>query len=272
MSRFFLRDDDANATTPPEHLARVYAPLLDAGHSIAFATIPEAALDTRAPDGAREAFLAPSWPTTSGRARLHASTPLARWLRAHEGSVEVLQHGLSHERVRQGTELGALSRDEATVRIASGKRILTDALGRPPAGFVAPWDRFSRGALDAAMRAYDFVSTAWVDADVLPARALPAHLRERVRGSMVLRAGSCRVVRHKGGFLTPRTRPEDVAALLRFASRDASLAVVVLHHWMWAPLDAERPEPHPVVRALARALATGTCARVADVVADRRAA
>lgn len=272
MSRFFLRDDDANATTPPTLLARVYAPLLDAGHPIAFATIPEAALDTRAPDGTREAFLSPDWPTTSGRARLHAATPLARWLRDNAGAVDVLQHGLSHERVRGGTEMGSLSRDEATARIAAGKAILTEALSRAPDGFVAPWDRFSRGALDATMRSYDFVSTAWVGADVLPARAIAAHVRERVRGTMVLRAGSCRIARHKGGFLSPRTRPEDVPSLLRFAARNAEVAVLVLHHWMWAPLDAKAPEPHPVVRALARALAPGSCARVAEITPARRAA
>lgn len=276
MSTFLLRDDDANATTDPEVLARVYAPLLERGHAIAFATIPEVALDTLDPEGRREAFLSPDWPSSAAHARLHADTPLAVWLRQSARDVDVLQHGLSHARVRGGTELGALSFEEARTRIDLGKRILIDALGEAPVGFVAPWDALSREAMDAAMRAYDFVSTSWIDPQRLPRRALLAHVRERLSASMVLRVGRCRVVRHRGGFLGARTRPEDVPDLLRFASgarggRTADLTVVNLHHWMFTR-DSERPEPHPVVRALARALPPGSCARVRDIVLDRRAA
>lgn len=276
MSTFLLRDDDANATTDPEVLARVYAPLLDAGHRLAFATIPEVALDTLAPDGRREAFLSPAWPASAAHARMHRDTPLAVWLRAHAHEVDVLQHGLSHARVRAGTELGALGLEEARARIDLGKRILTGALDDVPAGFVAPWDKLSRDAMDAAMRAYDFVSTSWVAPGALPRRALLAHVRERLAGSMVLRAGRCLIARHRGGFLGAQTRPEDVPALLRVASQAprggaVALTVVNLHHWMFFG-DAARPEPHPVVRALARALPAGSCARVADVIAGRRAA
>lgn len=260
MTRWVLRDDDVNATTDPERVARAYAPLLDAGLPISFATIPEVALDVRAPDGTREAFLDERWPDVRAHARLVWESPLAAWLRRHDGAVDVLQHGYTHERVAGGTELGALDAPSAAKRLDAGARILERALGRAASGFVAPWDRLSRGSLEAVIARHRFLSTSWVSRDMLPVRAWPAHVFERARRSMVLRHAGGVIVRHGGGILMPSTPPDEVADRLRTASRRAEIAVVMLHHWMFWGAD----EPHPVIRALARALRGERVVRARD--------
>jgi hypothetical protein len=250
VTTILVRDDDANATTDPKRMERVYAPLLDAGVRISFAVIPEVALNTRAPDGSREAFLDQSWPDSESRARVSVFSPIAAWLRRNSASVDVLQHGLSHERLTGGTEFGGLTEQAAKARIAEGKAILTSALGKAPSGFVAPWDCLSRGSMVAATEAYDFVSTSWVSRQNLPTAAWPSHVLERLRRNHALRVGSSMVVRHRGGFIAPHTSPSDVPGLLARASSGGGVTVVVLHHWMFW----DRSEPHPVVCALARSL------------------
>jgi hypothetical protein len=264
MTYLLLRDDDANATTDPDELARIYAPLLDAGLPIAFSVIPDAALDTRAPDGRREAFLHRSTPHEDRSIALTSDAPLARWLRRERASVDVLQHGTTHRRVRGGTEFGALSEAEAQARLARGETILREALGREVDGFVAPWDRLSAASFRAVCQRYRLLSTGWVDLDLLPPADWFAHIAERARRSETLRVGSCRVLRHRGGRIGSQTAPEAVPAIVRALTDRADVAVVVLHHWMYAG-----PEPHPAIVALAAAIAPlrSRCARARDLPA-----
>jgi predicted deacetylase len=262
MTMFLLRDDDPNATTDPARLARAYAPLLDAGFPINFAVIPSVALDTRAPDGARERFLDERSPDCADERPLTRDTPLVQWLRANEGCTDVFVHGLSHRRIAGGTELGALSRRDAGERLDRAIAIFEDVLERRPQGFVAPWDALSRGAVEATCARFPLVSTSFLDRARLPVAAWPAHVMERLSRREALRYGDAWILRHRGGKLSGETAPADVPHVLAELSHKAEIAVVMLHHWMFW----EKDEPHPVVRALARSL------RGARVVTVREAA
>jgi len=259
MTIFLLRDDDANATTRPERLARAYAPLLDAGIPICFSVIPEVALDTRAPDGARERFLDEESPDCDAHMPLRADTPLARWLREGRGLLHVLQHGTTHRRIRGGTEFGALSRSEAAARFAS----LAAALGRAPRGFVAPWDALSRASILEASARFDLVSTGWVDRRLLPPTAWVAHVVERLQRRESLRVGRSWIVRHRGGKLSGATAPADVPQIVEALGRGVDVAVIVLHHWMFWDGDG----PHPAITALAKALRGRRVGGVEDAIA-----
>jgi hypothetical protein len=269
MIDVLLRDDDANATSDPDAIAATYAPLLDDGHSIAFAVVPDAALDVPAPDGAIERFVGPhvtELDRVRGAACLDEGRPMVRWLRDHARDVDVFQHGLSHARVRGGTELGALTLDEARDRIGRGRAIVEGALARAPSGFVAPWDALSRGSLEAAAELHDVVSTGWLSFAKLPARAWPSHVAERCarRGALTLRRA--RVLRHGGCVFTDRLDPADadraLDRLLAPARFGDAVRVVVLHHWQFAAVKGA----HPVVVALARALRARSDARVVRAV------
>jgi hypothetical protein len=163
----------------------------------------------------------------------------------------VLVHGLTHARVRDDTELGALSATEARDRIDRARTISSNALGRTPLGFVAPWDALSRQALVAATDAFDLVSTGFVDRRRLPRSAWAAHVRERLTRRGALRVGHGWVLRHAGCCIGPRTDPADVPAIVARLGEHARIAVIVLHHWQF-PKAAH--EPPPAISALARAL------------------
>lgn len=265
MNRFLLRDDDANATTDPERLQRAYAPLLDAGIPITFSVIPSVGLDTLAPDGSHERFLPPELAGTPCDVELSASSPLARWLRASSSLCSVAQHGFDHRRVQGGTEFGCLPREEALARVRAGRDILIRALGLAPVGFVAPWDALSSEALQVVVERFPVVSTSWLGRKRLPPRWWPAHMMERLLRNEVMFLGDSVVLRHRGGPIGPHTNPTDVPALLDHLAHGADVAVVMLHHWMFW----ERPEPHPVVRALARALTGQRVLRLETLAAER---
>jgi hypothetical protein len=250
MSVVLVRDDDANATTPPERLERTYAPLLDAGVPVSFAVIPAVALDTLAPDAQRERFIDPDAERTDRELALTSDAALARWLRAHEGQVGALVHGLSHRRRRGGTEMGSLGFDESAQLLEAGLAIMTEALHAAPIGFVPPWDVLSAGALRAVAACFDLVSMGWVDRARLPPSAWPAHALERLGGREALRVGRTWLLRHRGGLIRATTPPQQVGTILASLARGADVAVVVLHHWMfWSG-----PQPHPAIVALGRAL------------------
>ena len=262
MTLFLIRDDDANATTDPDWLARAYAPLFDSGIAVCFAVIPRVALDVRDPQGHREKFLAPDVPDRPAVREVGPETALCSWLREHEEAADVFVHGLTHERVRDGTEFGALSRPEAEVRLSEARRLVTTAIGRVPLGFVAPWDEVSRGALDAIVASFDLFSTGFVDRRRLPPRAWAEHVRERIGRTGALRVGRSWVLRHSGCRITGGTRADEVAGIVRDLGRHARVTVLVLHHWHFGPTS----QPSPTIRALASALRGQRTGRIRDVL------
>lgn len=265
MSRFLIRDDDANATTDPRRLERAYAPLLDAGLPLTFSVIPRVGFDTLAPDGLPERFLQGDLAGSPRERPLLPTTPLAVWLRANASRCDVAQHGLDHRRVRGGTEFGALTRAEAHTRIEEGRALLARALGQSPNAFVAPWDALSPGALEAVLDRFPILSTSWLGRERLPIRWWPTHLLERLQKNEILHLGTGVVLRHRGGPIGPATSPEDVPRILEQLAYRADIAVVMLHHWMFW----EQDEPHPVIRALARALARQRVLRLEEIAPPR---
>jgi peptidoglycan/xylan/chitin deacetylase (PgdA/CDA1 family) len=249
MTLVLLRDDDANATTDPAMLARTYAPLLDAGLPITFSVIPRVSAGVLAPDGKRERFIDPALAPFAPDQPLERDTPLAVWLRQHRDVARVAQHGLSHARVRDRTEFGALTHEEAGARLREGSDLLQRALGTRPMAFVPPWDALSPGSLSAALALFPVVSTGWVNLRKLPVRFWPQHLSERVSRREALSLDRSLLLRHRGGRLHGATDAADVPGQLRALTRGAAVAVVVLHHWMFPG-----PEVHPAIEALARAL------------------
>ncbi len=241
-----LRDDDVNATTPTERLARAYRPLLAEGHKISFSAIPKVDTVTRDPSGRRESFIVgkPADPICA----FYRNSEFVVWQRENAAQTEVAMHGLTHARVRGGTEFGSLDFAEASIRLDEGLRILTEAFDQPVRSFVAPWDALSRGSVQAASERFRIISTGFLDRRRLPVRDWPKHYLERLRCQMLVPVGKCWVLRHSGG-LTPDVTPEDIPGVVRQISGGAMVTVIVLHHWMfWSNGE------HPAILALARQL------------------
>ncbi|MFO0559600.1 MAG: DUF2334 domain-containing protein [Polyangiales bacterium] len=261
MTLYLLRDDDANATTDPQRIERAYAPLLERGFALNLSVIPEVALDTRAPDGVRERFLSEDSEDCDRVIALKGENAMAKWIKAHRGQVEALVHGLSHRRVRGGTEFGSLDERSAGTRMDRGRALLEAALAEKMTGFVAPWDAMSSGSIRAAVSRFRVLSTSWLDRGRLPLRWWPAHYAERVTRCESLRLGDAWVLRHRGGPIGAELNPSDVERVVDSLAHRAEVCVIVLHHWMfWG-----RSEPHPVIRALASALEGKRVLRASDV-------
>lgn len=250
MTLFFLRDDDANATTDPDRFQRAFQPLFDVGCKVNLSVIPEVALDTLAPDGTREQFLNPDHAPSSAHIRMNREHPMARWIQSHRAIVEPLVHGLTHRRVRENTEFGALTQNEALHRMQRGKAILDEALNTQCRGFVAPWDALSRGSVEAATSTFELLSTSWLHRSQLPMRHWPAHYIERIQRAEKLNIRKAMVLRHRGGPVQPELPPERVSHVVSRLAQGVNVCVIVLHHWMfWG-----QREPHPVIQALAHTL------------------
>jgi hypothetical protein len=255
-----LRDDDVNATTPVDKLARAYRPLLAEGHKICFSTIPKLDTTTPGPSGQRESFIVgePAEPFPA----LHHSSEFVAWQRENAAQAEVAMHGVTHSRVRGGTEFGSLDFAEAATRLDEGIRIITEAFGRPARSFVAPWDALSRGSLQAAAERFEIISTCFLDRRRLPVQDWPKHYLERLRQQMLLPVGGSWVLRHQGG-LTPDATPDDIPRVIQRVNGGALVTVIVLHHWMfWGTGE------HPAILALSRQLQGLTVVTLGEV-ADR---
>lgn len=69
------------------------------------------------------------------------------------GQFEVAQHGYSHGGTRtiagETTEFGGLAVEHQRRRIAAGRRVLADCVGRPPRTFVPPYDTYDEATTRA---------------------------------------------------------------------------------------------------------------------------
>ena len=241
-----LRDDDVNTTTPVERLERVYRPLLAEGHKITFATIPKVATGTVVPTGEREPFIMGTHGATE--LPLQRDTPIVGWLRENAALVEAGMHGLTHARLRNGTEFGSLTQAEAAARLDEGLKIMEHAFGKRPRSFIAPWDELSRGSIAATTERFDVVSTSFLNRKKLPASQWPKHFLERLRRQLILPINNCWVLRHEGG-VRPDETADQIHARVRAIPDGPLITVIVLHHWMfWDKAE------HPAVLALARDL------------------
>jgi predicted deacetylase len=67
---------------------------------------------------------------------------------------DALDKGFAQRHLTAGEgEFASLSNAEAATRIADGRRVVEDAIGRPVAGFIAPAWLYSPGAIDAVQQA-----------------------------------------------------------------------------------------------------------------------
>src|ERR1051325_5257720 len=184
MRYVIIRADDTNALTPVACLERLYRPFLERGLPVNLATIPEVALGTTLPDGKPEGFLAYRNGTTSPTVPIGAGTKLVNYLRENRG-YEIVQHGLHHgylefERVRGGAVGDWLEQ---------GTKALMKAGFPQPKTFVAPYDKFSRSALQETARRFRVISTGWYERRRLPYTWWPRYMWKKIRAEPHWRIG-----------------------------------------------------------------------------------
>ncbi|HYC69614.1 MAG TPA: DUF2334 domain-containing protein [Opitutaceae bacterium] len=225
MRYVILRDDDTCALTPPECLEQLYRPFLARGLPVSLGVIPDVCTDARRADGTREGFLQFNHGTTTPLVPIGQNRALTQYLRG-ERLYHVLHHGYDHSYLEFDC-----SRREAERRLAAGAQRLAAAGFPRPWAFVAPYDRFSSAALQAAAGRYPVVSAGWFEWRRTPPAWWPAYVLKRWHGEAHWRAGGALLLSHPGCLLS-RYRPlEGMLARVRAAVQSAPLTVLVTHWW-----------------------------------------
>jgi hypothetical protein len=230
-----LRDDDANALTPPEMLETLYRPFLQRGLPVQLAVIPEVRTDVRTVDGGLEGFLIGERAGAAGTLPLSQNPSLLDFLRQEEG-FHIVQHGLHHDHVGGRGEFALDDPQELAERFDRGRALLEEAGVPSPVGFVAPYDQLSRSAMTEAMKRYDVVSTGWYDLGRVPVRCWPRYLfGKKILRRAHWRWGGTLFLSHPGCILSHNRDTETMRDAVLQAIRSQRLTVVVSHHWEYFP-------------------------------------
>lgn len=226
MRYVIIRDDDTNAVTPVSCLERLYRPFLDRGLPVNLATIPEVALRTTLPDGKPEGFLAYRNGTANPTVPIGANTKLVSYLRENRG-YEIVQHGLHHDYL----EFDQVSDGAVAKWLEQGTRTLMEAGFPQPKTFVAPYDKFSRGALQETARRFRVISTGWYESRRLPYTWWPRYTWKKIRTEPHWRIGRTLLLSHPGCLLSCFRPYEKILETIRQEIAQRQLTVLVTHWW-----------------------------------------
>lgn len=247
MHYVILRDDDANALTPPGMLERLYRPFLDDGMPVHLSAIPEVRTDTRAPSGDIEGYLLGPQRGAPGYRPLSDNSELLDYLR-HEPGYHVLQHGLHHEFVDGHSEFESDDRADVVRRLERGSELLRDAGFERPMTFVAPQDKLSRTALREVSQRFPVISTGWFSMSSVPHAWWPAYLfAKKVAKRAHWKMGGNTYLTHPGCILSYNRDPESILPELQRQVSSRKVTVIVSHHWEYF---AGGEENRPYIAAL----------------------
>lgn len=226
MRYVIIRDDDTNALTPPSCLERLYRPFLDQGMPVNLATIPEVALDTKLPDGKPEGFLAYRNGTSSPTLPIGTNTKLIAYLRENQ-EYEIVQHGLHHKYL----EFDRVCPTTAAHWLEDGTNLLMDAGFPRPITFVAPYDKFSRAALQETARRFRVVSSGWFELARVPRQWWPQYVWKKLRSTPHWWVGQTMLLSHPGCMLSCFRPYGDILNSIREHISQHRLTVLVTHWW-----------------------------------------
>ena len=226
MRYVIIRDDDTNALTPVACLERLYRPFLERGLPVNLATIPEVALDTSLPEGRLEGFLAYRNGAASRTAPMGSNAKLVSYLRENEG-YEIVQHGLHHDYL----EFEGVDGARACDWLEQGTKALVEAGFPRPQTFVAPYDKFSRAALQETARRFRIVSSGWYELGRVPPTWWPHYAWKKVRATPHWRIGRTLLLSHPGCLLSCFRPYEKIPESIRAQIGQQQLTVLVTHWW-----------------------------------------
>ncbi|MBM4397971.1 MAG: DUF2334 domain-containing protein [Deltaproteobacteria bacterium] len=273
MRYVVLRDDDVNATTPPEQLETLWRPFLDRGMPVSLCVIPAVDLAARRADGHVEEFVAGPDAGTPASRPIGTAPALVEWLRGTGGAC-VAAHGLTHAMHDGRYEMDLADRARAGAMLDRCLARFEEAgLGRPRA-FVAPQDRLSRASMLEAARRFAVVSGGWYSLAKVPRRWWPGYVAsKKLLRRPHWRAGGTVFLSHPGCLFAPWRDPAGMAAGAMAEVGSRVLTVVVVHHWeMFDAAGRPRAVSVAALHALSALLAAEPDVKVVslDDVADGR--
>jgi hypothetical protein len=176
---------------------------------------------------------------------------LVYYLQSNPG-FHVAQHGLTHEYL----EFDRLSYAEASGRLERGTRLLLEAGFTPPAAFVAPYDKISRGSYRALVERFRVISTGWFELGRLPRAWWPRYVRKKLTHTPHWRVKRTHLLSHPGCLLSCYRRLDTMLPAIRECLASQNLTVLVTHWWEYFRDDRENEPFIEVLHAVADLLAS----------------
>ena len=226
MRYVVIRDDDTNGLTPPEYLERLYRPFLDRGMPVNLAVIPAVRSTVRMPDGRLEGFLCTRKSEPTDIAPIYSNPRLLSYL-FNNPLFRFAQHGLHHDYF----EFDCNDRAEVQRRLDHGTRLLLDAGFPQPRAFVAPYDKFSRVSLAAAVSRFDVVSSGWFEHRRLPLPWWPRYILKKIMRLPHWRIRGATLLTHPGCLLSCHRCYATMLDEVKRAVQSQQLTVLVTHWW-----------------------------------------
>lgn len=147
---FIIRDDDINFFTSKSMLDSVYHEAWERGFKTTLCVVPnQKAIENRSDAGAL--FVPQRERGKDGYYPISWNQELVVYLnqKIKEGKLDVVQHGFSHEYIRNTPEFGISHEKDLQQRLDNGLQILEDTFQRKIRIFVPPNECLSRDALQA---------------------------------------------------------------------------------------------------------------------------
>jgi hypothetical protein len=230
MRQVIIRDDDANAFTPPECLDQLYRPFLDRRMPVNLAVIPAVRRDAKTPDGKPEGFLFAANGKAEDTTAIGRNQKLVNYLH-NEPGYRIVQHGCHHDTF----EFSVADDETIAHRLNEGTRHLADAGFSAPKTFVAPHDKFSRTAFRKCARHFDVISTGWFELARLPHAWWPKYAIKKVKNAPHWRVGKTLLLSHPGCLLSRFRQRDQIVDHVKAAIANSALTVLVTHWWEYFP-------------------------------------
>lgn len=244
-----IRDDDISYFTRLDDFKKVHRLLLDEGIPFNAAVVPKVSDNVGDGEGGYEGFI-PKQVLGKGRSYLvYENEELIAFIRSLD-SIEIAQHGFSHEHLRPGvSEFADSNSARISRKLDEGKDILFKAFGVKPGFFVPPYDVVTKEVLREIRKRFDGISLSQTSHGIHSMTMWGKFLWTKWRGRCIIRWKGFRIVQHPGldfscmdeSMLGQETvedimsKVRDVLVLplhsWRFFSREGRLRVEALNRW-----------------------------------------
>lgn len=231
---FVIRDDDTSAFTEPQMLENVYANAWTNKFIVSMCLIPyiKARNNMDIPPSARD---------QRSYRRLDENGELMTYLirKIKKRQIDIVQHGLTHEKIDSNPEFQALDYQRAKDRLLKGGKLIKAALNVQPRVFVAPWERISKTATSAIVDCgYSYNSLVSPGHTKAPSK-MPNPIPYNLSGNSLFIPRSLSLFSR---FYRIDKNIKRIKDQILHCYKLGGCAVLVAHHWEfyhdWADLDS----------------------------------
>ena len=237
-----IRDDDICCFTQCRRFQTVHRRLLKEGVPLNAAVIPCVSDSAPGSHGGHEGFIPLEYAGKGKQFPVEENRELVDFLKSME-SVEVIQHGFSHQRLENGLpEFEDNDASRIARRLDEGAEQFFRAFGHDARFFVPPYDSVSKQALDQIQAKYEGISLSRISHHLFPVSMWPQFLWAKWRHHFIIHWNGFHIVQHPGFdplSSADSSQPEDS---VQTWPKVRDVLVLVLHSWQFFTTDGHVKE------------------------------